>query len=199
MANKNLVSSEIFKKAKNGDKKAKTIIYEKYYKILYHIIRKYTKSPKKIDFLLEPALVGMLKAINSYKPEKGIAFSTYLTTVVNNQILTALRLRKRQVPTVSFETPVPGTDGKLKLKDVLGYEEALSDDAEFLLKTIKRVLDAQFPKYREGLLDYVNGYKQISVVKKYGYSRSGFNAVCKRFRRVLAEELCQVGYTEYAP
>ena len=69
------------------------------------------------------AMIGLIKAEDTFDLDKGACFSTYAARVIQNQILMYLRKCKRQIQAISFETVVAGTEETLAVKDMLSYED----------------------------------------------------------------------------
>lgn len=69
------------------------------------------------------AMIGLLKAADTFDLDKNICFGTYATRVISNEILTYIRKNKRNLYTISFETVVAGTEETLAVKDMLSYED----------------------------------------------------------------------------
>ena len=79
--------TELFSKMKNGDTHARTKLIEHNLRLVSHIIRKYYSSYGSQDELLSIGSLGLIKAVDSYKSEKGTKFATYGAKCVQNAIL----------------------------------------------------------------------------------------------------------------
>lgn len=69
------------------------------------------------------AMLGLIRAADTFDMDKGACFSTYAARVIQNQILMYLRKCKRQIQAISYETVVAGTEETLAVKDTLSYED----------------------------------------------------------------------------
>lgn len=69
------------------------------------------------------AMIGLIRAADTFDLDKGSCFSTYAARVIQNQILMYLRKSKRQIQAISFETVIAGTEETLTVKDMLSYED----------------------------------------------------------------------------
>ena len=69
------------------------------------------------------AMIGLVKAADTFDLDKDICFGTYATRVISNEILMYIRKNKRNLYTISFETVVAGTEETLAVKDMLSYED----------------------------------------------------------------------------
>lgn len=70
------------------------------------------------------AMIGLIKAADTFDLDKGINFATYATRVIQNEILMYIRKSKRHnIQAISFETVIVGTEETLTVKDMLCYED----------------------------------------------------------------------------
>ena len=68
---------EILERLYNGDNKARDILVEKNMRLVAHMTKKYSTPDRDVRDLISVGTVGLIKAINSFKPDKGIRFATY--------------------------------------------------------------------------------------------------------------------------
>ena len=78
---------ELFAKMKGGDKGARAKIIEHNLRLVSHIIRKYYSSYGEEDELLSIGSIGLIKAVDSFKSDKGTRFATYGAKCIQNAIL----------------------------------------------------------------------------------------------------------------
>lgn len=78
---------ELFYKMKEGDKSARSRIIEHNLRLVSHVIRKYFSSYDDEEELLSIGSIGLIKAVDSYKSEKGTRFATYGAKCIQNAIL----------------------------------------------------------------------------------------------------------------
>jgi RNA polymerase sporulation-specific sigma factor len=78
---------ELFARAKEGDSSARAKLIEHNLRLVSHIIRKYYSSCGADDELLSIGSLGLIKAVDSFKSEKGTRFATYGAKCVQNAIL----------------------------------------------------------------------------------------------------------------
>ncbi len=70
------------------------------------------------------AMIGLIKASDTFDLDKGINFATYATRVIQNEILMYIRNCKRHnIQAISFETVIVGTEETLTVKELLSYED----------------------------------------------------------------------------
>ncbi len=116
----------------NGDQRAKDILIRHNLRLVAHIAKKY-QGAEDVDDLISVGSIGLIKAVNTYTPDKGTQLSTYMARCIENEILMLLRANKKYKNNVSLSDPV-GTDkdgNELTLIDVLSEQgENLLDKVE---------------------------------------------------------------------
>lgn len=71
---------------------AKNILVEKNLRLVAHIVKKYAASGRDMDELIAIGIVGLVKAVNTFKAEKGSRLGTYAARCIDNAILSRMRL-----------------------------------------------------------------------------------------------------------
>ena len=85
---------EILELFRGGDSKARDILIEKNMRLVAHMTKKYSTPDRDIQDLISVGTVGLIKAINSFKPDKGIRLATYAAKCIDNELLMMLRAEK---------------------------------------------------------------------------------------------------------
>lgn len=93
---------EYFKKFKAGDLEARTILIEHNLRLVAHIVKKYSNAGEADDFI-SVGTIGLIKAINSYNPDKGNQLSTYASRCIENEILMLIRATKKHKDVSSLD------------------------------------------------------------------------------------------------
>lgn len=73
---------------RDGDEDARNILIERNLRLVAHICKKYAISKIDQDDLISIGTIGLIKGINSFKPDKGIKLSTYVSRCIDNAHLT---------------------------------------------------------------------------------------------------------------
>ncbi len=167
---------------KNGDKNARSKLIEHNLRLVAYINRKYYSSTNDIDDLISIGTIGLIKAVDTYSPDKGIRLSSYASRCIDNEVLMYLRSVKKSASNVSISDPVE-TDRQgntITFIDVIADETILADELEKkiqneeLRKNIHLLSDKRSREIilmRYGL----NGedpLTQKEIADKYGISRS---------------------------
>ena len=71
-----------------GDEDARNILIERNLRLVAHVCKKYSNSNVDQDDLISIGTIGLIKGINSFKPETGARLSTYVSRCIDKTILT---------------------------------------------------------------------------------------------------------------
>ena len=123
-------------KLENGDEEARNLLIERNLRLVVHVCKKYANTNIDQDDLLSIGTIGLIKGVNSFKPEKGSKLSTYVSKCVDNEILMMLRSNKKLNAEVHLNEPI----GKDKDDNVITLEEILENDD----KCLDDVIDTKF-------------------------------------------------------
>lgn len=187
-----------------GDETARDALIEHNLRLVAHIAKKYTRAGREQDDVISIGTIGLIKAVSSYDPDKGVALSSYASRCVENEILMSIRAEKRIAPSVSFTEPV-GTDSDgndIVLSDVLGTEADSVPDAvskRLDADTVHaRMLTALTPREATVLAMRfgISGQKpmtQREIAKKLAISRSYISRIEKKAMEKLTAALEKEG------
>ena len=112
-------------KMRLGDKKAKDILIERNLRLVAHVVKKYYDENRENQDLISIGIVGLIKAVNTYNPDKGNRLVTYAAKCIENELLMMLRAEKKRSKDVSLNEPI-GTDKEgntISLIDVVENDE----------------------------------------------------------------------------
>ncbi|MDP2857848.1 MAG: RNA polymerase sporulation sigma factor SigK [Bacillota bacterium] len=104
-----------------GDHDARNVLIERNLRLVAHIVKKFDNSFEDTDDLISIGTYGLIKAINTFKLDKGTRLATYAARCIENEILMHLRATKRAKSEVSLYDPI-GVDregNEITLMDVL--------------------------------------------------------------------------------
>lgn len=107
-----------------GEETVKSQLIERNLRLVVYIARRFDNTGINIEDLISIGTIGLIKAINTYKPEKNIKLATYASRCIENEILMHLRKTSSLKSEISFDEPL-NTDwdgNELLLSDILGTE-----------------------------------------------------------------------------
>jgi len=126
------------------------------------------------------AMIGLIKAADTFDIEKGIRFATYAARVIQNDILMYIRKNKKYLKIISFETIIPGTDeNPLTIEDTLSYEDERLKNLEQAEQNLElhRIIHS-LPDRECKIICLLYGigesrsYRQKEVAERFGLSQS---------------------------
>lgn len=135
----------------SGDEEARNLLIERNLRLVVHVCKKYANTNIDQDDLLSIGTIGLIKGVNSFKPEKGSKLSTYVSKCVDNEILMMLRSTKKLNTEVHLNEPI----GKDKDDNVITLEEVLENDDKCLDDVVdtKMKIRKMYNKIKEVLKD----------------------------------------------
>jgi len=184
---------------KIGDSEARNILIEHNLRLVAHITKKFESAGEEVDDLISIGTMGLIKAINTFNPDKGTRLATYAARCIENEILMHLRSKKKHRGEVSIYDPI-GMDkegNEICLMDILGTDrDTVIETVEYyydqasVKKHIKNLNNRErhVLEMRYGLL---NGFRrtQKEIAKKLGISRSYVSRIEKKAIEKLIKEL----------
>lgn len=116
--------SEAIAQMKNGSKEARDRLITHNMRLVAHIVKKYTGSAETDD-LISVGSIGLIKAVNTFEPDKGTCLATFAARCIENEILMLLRANKKYKNDVYLSDSVgQDKDGnELTLMDLLCEKE----------------------------------------------------------------------------
>ena len=184
---------------KDGNEEARNILIEHNLRLVAHISKKYATTNIEQDDLISIGTIGLIKGIETYKPDKNIRLATYASRCIANEILMYIRKNKKRKAEVSLEDAInyDAEGNELHLEDILGTDATVVFD-EFSLKVDKELLKKELVKLNEREkqimtlrygLNNTEEYTQKEVAAMLGISQSYISRiekkVIKRLQRVM--------------
>ena len=172
-----------FKLARQGNEDSRQQLILHNLRLVSHIVRKYYSNAPDNEDLVSIGVIGLVKAVDTFKYEAGIRFATYASRCIQNEILMHFRAQKKHSADVSLaETIDIDRDGNpLTYMDVLCTNENLGDELdkknqiERAIRLIQNILDdreKQIIAMRYGLFGISKSYTQKEIAEKLHISRS---------------------------
>ena len=151
---------DALERMKNGDVSARDELIEHNLRLVAHIVKKYHSDTKDQDDLISIGTIGLIKAIGTFKTDKGINLSTYAARCIENEILMFFRGQKKNSE-VFIDDPVDtDKDGNaIRLLDVICSEEDTFEN-------ISRMMENE--KLRRCVSEGLNSRERRIVVMRYG-------------------------------
>ena len=180
---------------------ARSDLIEHNLRLVVYIAQKFDNTGVGVEDLISIGTIGLIKAINTFNPEKKIKLATYASRCIENEILMYLRRNSKTRMEVSIDEPlnVDWDGNELLLSDILGTDEdviykGLEDEVEksLLGKAIGKLSDREqtIVKLRFGINMPEGGEKtQKEVADLLGISQSYISRLEKRIMKRLKKEI----------
>ena len=182
-------------------KAARSLLIEHNLRLVVYIAKKFDNTCVGVEDLISIGTIGLIKAINTFNPEKNIKLATYASRCIENEILMYLRRNNKTRMEVSIDEPlnVDWDGNELLLSDILGTDEDviyrdLEDETEkqLLLSAISRLTprEQQIVELRYGLQNEEGTeMTQKEVADLMGISQSYISRLEKKIMKRLKKEI----------
>ena len=183
-----------------NDLHAKSVLIERNLRLVVYIARKFENTGIYIEDLISIGTIGLIKAINTFKPEKKIKLATYASRCIENEILMYLRRNNRIRAEVSIDEPlnVDWEGNELLLSDILGTEpdsvyRGIEDevDTSLLARAMTRLSERErkIISLRFGMAGVNEEKTQKEVADMLGISQSYISRLEKKIISRLKKEI----------
>ena len=184
-----------------GDESVRQKLIERNLRLVVYVARRFENSGAGLEDLISIGAIGLIKAVETFDPDKRIKLATYASRCIENEILMFLRKLSNQKGEISLDEPI-NTDydgNELLLSEVLGTDadsvmqplEEETDRAilrravENLPSREKRIVQLRFGLYGE------KEQTQKEVADKLGISQSYISRLEKRIISRLRQDILQ--------
>lgn len=182
----------------SGDAHARATLIEHNLRLVVYIARKFENTGIHVEDLISIGSIGLIKAVNTFKPEKKIKLATYASRCIENEILMYLRKTSRQKTEVSLDEPlnIDWDGNELLLSDILGTDEDiitrdldLKVDKQLLLQALETLKgrEKKIMELRFGLIGE-ESKTQKDVAELLGISQSYISRLEKKIISHLQKE-----------
>jgi RNA polymerase sporulation-specific sigma factor len=183
---------------KTGDSAVKSVLIERNLRLVVYIARKFENTGIPIEDLASIGSIGLIKAVNTFNPDRNIKLATYASRCIENEILMFLRRNHRHRVEVSLDEPlnVDWDGNELLLADVIPHDggevhkELEAQVDRFLLNSALSKLSERertIMELRFGLKDG-DERTQKEVADLLGISQSYISRLEKRIIKRLRRE-----------
>ncbi len=186
-------------KIRNGDFSARETLITHNLRLVVYIAKKFENTGVGVEDLVSIGTIGLIKAVNTFCPEKNIKLATYASRCIENEILMYLRKTANMKTEVSIDEPL-NTDhdgNELLLSDVLAedgesvnYSIEYEDEKRMLHTIVDRLGDRErmIINMRFGI-DGENEHTQKEVADIMGISQSYISRLEKRIIARIRKEM----------
>lgn len=190
---------EIFERIEAGDESAREPLIVHNLRLVVYIARKFENSGVGIEDLISIGTIGLIKAVNTFRPSKNIKLATYASRCIENEILMFLRKSSQYRNDLSIDEPlnVDYDGNELLLSDVLGTDDDVVNkgieteaEREILRGAVSELCDREreIMEMRFGLIDGKEK-TQKEVAEIIGISQSYISRLEKKIIKKLRLKL----------
>ena len=185
--------------AHQGDKAARDRLVTDNLGLVWSIVKRFAGRGYEQEDLFQIGTIGLIKAVNTFTPERNIKLATYASRCIENEILMHLRKTVKQKLEVSLDEPlnVDWDGNELLLGDILGTDgdvvgQGIEDEVDRQLLHIalnklgareKRIIELRFG------LNGCREYTQKQVADMLGISQSYISRLEKKIINELYKEI----------
>ncbi len=168
---------QLLEQLKCGSKEAKNRLIERNLRLVVYIAKKFENTGINVEDLISIGTIGLIKAINTFNPDKNIKLATYSSRCIENEILMYLRKNNSRKSEISIDEPlnVDWDGNELLLSDILGT------DNDIICRHLENEVDKQLLQIALGKL---NKREQRIMELRFGV-KSGYSKTQKEVADLL--------------
>ena len=191
--------TRVFAMLEEGSAEAREILITHNLRLVVYIAKKFESTGINVEDLVSIGTIGLIKAVNTFRPQKNIKLATYASRCIENEILMFLRKSSGKKQEMSIDEPlnVDWDGNELLLSDILGTENdtvyrSMEQDAENSL--LCRIVQ-ELPKRERTIIELRFGmfgcreHTQKEVAELVGISQSYISRLEKRIIKKLRRDL----------
>lgn len=185
-----------------GSKKAKEELIERNLRLVVYIAKKFENTGICIEDLISIGTIGLIKSVNTFKPDKNIKLATYSSRCIENEILMYLRKNNNRKTEISIDEPlnVDWDGNELLLSDILGTDndvicQRMENEVD---KELLEIALGRLSKREQRIMELRFGVKngisktQKEVADLLGISQSYISRLEKRIIARLKREISKM-------
>ena len=194
-----LTDEQLVLMAREGSETAEEILIEKYKGLVRMKAKAYFIVGAETEDVVQEGMIGLIKAIRKFDPEREAGFKTFASTCINNQIIKAIRKAEREKnqplnDAISLNDQVGGKEEGLTVGDILRaslsdepeemliYEESLTQLGELSKKTFS-------PLETQVLRGKIQGKNYQEIAAELGKSPKTIDNALQRIRKKITDFL----------
>lgn len=186
-----------------GEDEARSRLIEHNLRLVVYIAKKFDNTGVGVEDLISIGTIGLIKAIDTFDPRKGIRLSSYASRCIENEILMFFRSGKKSAQDVSLNEPIDtDKDGNtLTILDTMAVDDTIIESIDVKIKSerlYRYLQSALTPREREvvcrryGLCGFAPQPQRV-VAKRLGISRSYISRIEKKALEKLRQEFEEQG------
>ncbi len=196
-----MTDEEIIKEIRKGDKQALTYLMNKYKEIVNLKVGKYFMVGAEKEDIIQEGLIGLFKAIKTFKAEKNNTFKTFANMCIERQLITAIKSSNRQkhMPLNSYlSLNMSAYDNEeengAELMDTFD-SKTIEDPLETIINKeyydeIEKSIDKTLSQFEKQVLDrYMKGESYVTIAKSLDSPVKSVDNAIQRIRKKAIKNL----------
>lgn len=191
--------AQAFSQLEKNSQQAKETLIVHNLRLVVYIAKKFESSGVGVEDLISIGTIGLIKAVNTFRPDRNIKLATYASRCIENEILMFLRKTSQRRNEISIDEPlnIDWDGNELLLSDILGTDEDVVNrgiESEAEKDMLREAVDSlggrekQIMQMRFGLLDGKEK-TQKEVADLIGISQSYISRLEKKIIKRLKTQL----------
>ena len=185
--------TDYLKRWAEGDLDARNLLVEHNLRLVAHIVNKYYAQADDLEDLISIGTVGLIKGVNTYRPEKGVKLSSYISRCIENEILMSFRGKRKSAGDVSLSDALDVEEEG----GALSFLEDMTERVERteLCQSLRNAVETQLSPREKEIISLRYGLyggealTQRQVAERFSISRSYVSRIEKRAVEKLREAL----------
>ncbi len=193
---------EIIERLAEGEDALRRTLIEHNIRLVVYIARKFENTGIGLEDLISIGTIGLIKAVNTFDPNKNIKLATYASRCIENEILMYLRRNVRCRGEISLDEPlnVDWDGNELLLSDILGTESDVvyKEIDQEIDRTLLKEAISKLPPREKSIINMRFGLSgcteltQKQVADRLGISQSYISRLEKRIIRRLKRDISKL-------
>ena len=190
---KNMSDEDLIEIIKSGDKNALEYLISKYKELVNMKVSKYFIIGAEKEDIVQEGLIGLFKAVKSYKSDKQNSFKTFANMCIERQLITAIKSSNRQkhMPLnsyLSLNTAAYEEDEDSSLLEVFNAHQ-MEDPLETITKqeyyeSVERAMDKSLSSFEKQVLNrYIQGESYVQIAQKLDTHVKSIDNAIQRIRK----------------
>lgn len=190
---KNMSDEDLIEIIKSGDKSALEYLISKYKELVNMKVSKYFIIGAEKEDIVQEGLIGLFKAVKSYKSDKQNSFKTFANMCIERQLITAIKSSNRQkhMPLnsyLSLNTAAYEEDEDSSLLEVFNAHQ-MEDPLETITKqeyyeSVERAMDKSLSSFEKQVLNrYIQGESYVQIAQKLDTPVKSIDNAIQRIRK----------------
>lgn len=196
-----LTDEQLVQKAQVGNLEAEEYLIRKYKGMVRRRAQLYFIAGADGEDVMQEGMIGLFKAIRSYRSQMDTAFGTFAELCVNRQIITAIKLasRRKHSPlntSISLNKPLSEEDTESTLEETLRSDSNSEPETQLMIKDVVEAIVTNegkifSPFEMQVWNEYLQGKDYKEIAQALGKNAKAVDNAIQRTKRKILTYLCQ--------